>query len=137
MDEWVPSSSVSSTPSKTDASSTLEGFKYRLPDCHGPNQKVPFKSLFTAILVHLGRVLFQIIVTISGFFPTLVILSHIGGFVLERWLEILYTQGGFLRLRKATVVTIQILILASYCYFLVSFIYAPIFFVFVNFFSAV
>lgn len=137
MDEWFSTPSILGSPSKKVAVNVVEGFRNSLLESETTSRKVPFKSLFTAILVHLGRVLFQIVVTISGFFPTLVILSHIGGFILERWLEILYTEGSFLRLKKVAVMFIQISILVSYCYFLVSFIYAPIFFVFVNFFSVI
>lgn len=137
MDDWVSTSSIASSPSKKVAVNIIKGFRNRLFECDTAPRKVPFKALFTTILVHLGRILFQIIVTISGFFPTLVILSHICGFILERWFEILSTEDNYLRLKKSTIMFFQIAVLVSYCYFLFSLVYAPLFFVFVNFFAAV
>ena len=137
MDDWASIQSLSSTPIKNNVVNIFEQFKKNLIIGEQSGRKIPFKSLFATILIHLGRLLFHVVVTISGFFPTLVILSHIGGFILERWLEILYTPGIYVRFKKITVTALQVAILLAYCYFLLSLVYAPLFFVVLNFFSFV
>lgn len=129
------SSSMASSHHKRVAVSFIANLRDSLFKSESVPRKVTFKTLFGILVFHLGWVLYRIVITVSGFFPTIVVLSHIAGFILERCLDILEARDLVVRLTKFLMALLEISVLVTYCYFLIIYIYAPVFFVFVDFVS--